>query len=135
MDTTTLGHPNIQQYCVDDLKDHLDKNRTYEATQELNYMLQQAVHSMLSTLPDPEAQSAVQAIELSERIDKLEHWVESMQNVLSILQDMHRTDGNHVPTIVTTPAELEALAVKEELSGSSRVVVETSYERAMRALV
>lgn len=131
--------PFLSDFDFAELKDHFDKNNTYMGAQKLTSIIHEQINYLVEDLDasgvfEDSSNSSLHLVEVAEKIQKIECQLCTIQATLDRLDEMHEEGAKHIPTIVTTPDELEALAAKQELKDSDRVVVETSYDRAMRAL-
>jgi predicted DsbA family dithiol-disulfide isomerase len=131
----------LSDYQFEQLKECFDKNDCYSGARMLSELLNNWAATMAMDIEtgnvapaDMNTSQAEHLIELDERLEQMSQQITMICEQVGRLQAMHVDGAEHVPTIVTTSAQLEALAAKEESKSSDRVVVETSFERARRAL-
>lgn len=143
MNNIPYTHAIVQQYQFEELKEHLDKNRTYEGASKLGEILNNALIALVDDINSAMAQqdfwlqqqvqsgSELQSGTISLDPAILEE-LKTLREEVNYLKSLHVEGANHIPEIISTREQLET--AKEKFDKEDRVIIETQYDRAMSIL-
>ena len=138
----------ISQQEFEQLKEFFDKNKPYEGANFLTSLINRSADWLSDYNRPVKAAEGLQfgldpyscnaAIGLApDVLDKLacvsdlQNQVGFLKAAVADLQKMHQEGGNHIPPIISTKEQ--AVALQEKLGKEERVLIHTTFDKALRA--